>query len=139
MEISLEIITNLSPSICRQDTSRDPEGWTKENPLYGHDDLIAILVWQELGGTILRSKARSKLHEREICYYHNLLADEKTKVDVAFKQFRGVYELSDARPYLNELGELVDQEELEEYRKIITRYWKFAKRFLDAVLVLDQK
>lgn len=43
----------LLPKICGQDTSFDPKGWTKENPLWGHCAAVSLLAQSLFLGEIL--------------------------------------------------------------------------------------
>ena len=43
----------LLPKICGRDTSFDPKGWTKENPLWGHCAVVALLAQSLFLGEIL--------------------------------------------------------------------------------------
>jgi hypothetical protein len=41
-------------AVCAPDTSADPSGWTKFNPLWGHCAVIALLAQDLFGGALLR-------------------------------------------------------------------------------------
>ncbi len=41
--------------ICTKETSADPDGWTPENPLWGHCAIVAALIHEIYGGDIVRA------------------------------------------------------------------------------------
>lgn len=50
MELSLEKIKKVADS----DTSADPEHWIEDNPLWGHCAVVALIVQDFYGGTLMR-------------------------------------------------------------------------------------
>lgn len=51
--ISQEFLTKIK-QITSSDTSSDPEGWTLDNPLWGHCAVVSLLAQDYFGGTIFR-------------------------------------------------------------------------------------
>lgn len=45
----------LLPHICDSETSSDPEGWSPENPLWGHCAVVALAAQDRFGGDLLRA------------------------------------------------------------------------------------
>lgn len=41
-------------SVATKDTSADPEGWTAENPLWGHCAVASLLAQDYFGGELMR-------------------------------------------------------------------------------------
>ncbi len=41
--------------ICKKDTSSDPDGWTPENPTWGHCAVVSVLTQELYGGDIWRA------------------------------------------------------------------------------------
>ena len=64
-KVTLEQFKEILPNICAQETSADPEKWTKENPLWGHCAIVALLAQSIFGGIILRA---SLTHIPELAY-----------------------------------------------------------------------
>lgn len=92
-EGTLEFLKKVLPVLWTQRTSSDPEGCTKENPVWGQSAATALLVQDALGGSILHCKARSDIEEREVSHFLNRLSDGQI-LDLAAEQFRGLYEYS---------------------------------------------
>lgn len=44
--------------VCRADTSADPEGWSEDNPLWGHCAVVALLAQDEFGGEIVKGSLK---------------------------------------------------------------------------------
>lgn len=65
---------------CRE-TSADPEGWTPENPAWGQCAVTALVVQDELGGTLRRAVVNGVSH------YWNLLPDGR-HLDLTLWQFK---------------------------------------------------
>lgn len=73
--------------ICKQDTSSDPDGWTTENPLWGHCAIVAVLIQEIYSGDIWRA---SLLHLPRLAHvrshYGNRLPSGAI-LDATAKQF----------------------------------------------------
>ena len=73
--------------ICAQDTSSDPDGWSPENPLWGHCALVAVLIQEIFGGDTWRA---SLLHLPRLAHvrshYGNRLPSGAI-LDATAKQF----------------------------------------------------
>ena len=51
----LDAFAALLPTLCDRETSADPDGWTAENPLWGHCAVVSAAVQDRFGGTLLRA------------------------------------------------------------------------------------
>lgn len=81
-----KFIGNLK-RVCQADTSADADGWTKENPLWGHCAVVAVLVQDYFGGRIL--KGSLKEHEKYAylrSHFWNELPDGE-QVDFTAEQY----------------------------------------------------
>src|SRR3990172_1508710 len=54
-EISIGEFERLLPLVADKDTSADPNGWTKENPTWGHCAVASVVANKLFGGEILRA------------------------------------------------------------------------------------
>src|SRR5690348_3302181 len=91
MEITVEKFEELLLKICSKETSSDPDGWTPENPLYGHCAVASVLAQLVFGGTLLRASLEQDpkfSHMRS--HYVNKLPDE-TVIDFTKNQFGNAY------------------------------------------------
>ncbi len=87
--ITPEGFQRLLPNICDKETSADAEGWTKENPLYAHCAVVALLAQDLFGGNLLRASLEQFpefAHMRS--HYWNQLPDG-SEVDFTEPQFLG--------------------------------------------------
>src|SRR3989344_5616639 len=50
----LQKLQDALTKACSEETSSDSEFWTVENALWGHGDVIALVVQELLGGELLR-------------------------------------------------------------------------------------
>lgn len=50
-----EAFAALLTSLAARDTSADPDGWTPQNPLWGHCAVAATVAQDRFGGTLLRA------------------------------------------------------------------------------------
>lgn len=53
----MEFIAKLK-SIAQADTSADPDGWTPENPLWGHCAVVSLLIQDLYGGDLVRGSLK---------------------------------------------------------------------------------
>lgn len=66
----------LLPVICDQETSQDSNGWTPENPLWGHCAVVSLVAQNLFGGELLRgSLTEVPGFEHMRSHYWNKLAD----------------------------------------------------------------
>lgn len=89
-EITQEEFKKLLPLICDAETSADPDGWTPENPLWGHCAVVSLVAQNFFGGTLLRASLKETHFEAVGSHYWNLLADG-TEVDFTAPQFGNQY------------------------------------------------
>ncbi len=50
-----DAFARLLPALCDRETSADPDGWTPENPLWGHCAVVSLAVQDRFGGGLLRA------------------------------------------------------------------------------------
>ncbi len=66
----------ILPAICDQETSQDSNGWTLENPLWGHCAVVSLVAQNLFGGELLRaSLTEVPGFEHMRSHYCNRLAD----------------------------------------------------------------
>ncbi|HTK59643.1 MAG TPA: hypothetical protein VL283_00390, partial [Candidatus Baltobacteraceae bacterium] len=51
----VERFARLLPALCDRETSADPDGWTPENPLWGHCAVVTAAVQDRFGGDVMRA------------------------------------------------------------------------------------
>jgi len=49
------VLEAVLPGICGRETSANPEGWSSDNPLWGHCAVVSVLAQDVLGGKLLRA------------------------------------------------------------------------------------
>lgn len=79
--------TRIILAVCAQDTSADPDSWTKFNPLWGHCAVIALLAQDLFGGTLLRKSLENVQGLEHIrSHYLNKFPDGR-EWDFTYTQF----------------------------------------------------
>jgi len=81
-------------SICSAQTSADPDGWTSENPLWGHCANVSLLAQDIYGGTLVRGslKDNSKYSYLKSHFWNRLPSGEEYDFtseqypDISFQQ-----------------------------------------------------
>ncbi|MBI2025085.1 MAG: hypothetical protein HYT03_03315 [Candidatus Harrisonbacteria bacterium] len=71
--MSLREFKDLLPMICNGDTSQDPGGWTKNNPLWGHCAVVSLLAQDVFGGELLRASLEGTEFAKMRSHYWNKL------------------------------------------------------------------
>ncbi|MBU6414838.1 hypothetical protein KGQ34_01150 [Patescibacteria group bacterium] len=89
-EITQEEFRKMLPLICDAETSADPDGWTPENPVWGHCAVVSLLAQDFFGGTLLRASLKETLFKAAGSHYWNKLEDG-TEVDFTAPQFGNQY------------------------------------------------
>lgn len=51
----LDAFAELLPRLCDRETSADPDGWTPQNPLWGHCAVASLAAQDRFGGALLRA------------------------------------------------------------------------------------
>lgn len=127
----LNLIQKVIAKSCSAETSADPENWTKDNPLYGHCAVIAILVQGGCGGSLLRASLESvKGYEQMRSHYWNIL-NNGVEIDLSSGQFKG-----DDRDLVPD-GKMMNGDRVITSASLLTnestakRYALFEKRFLE--------
>ena len=57
--MDMNAFTALLPGLCDRETSADPDGWTPENPLWGHCAVVSVAAQDRFGGALLRASLES--------------------------------------------------------------------------------
>lgn len=79
--------TEKLPQVCQADTSADPDGWTMDNPLWGHCAVAAVLAQDCFGGRILKGSLKDHPKYAYLrSHFWNELPDG-TQVDVTAPQY----------------------------------------------------
>jgi hypothetical protein len=107
--------------VAAKDTSADPDGWTDDNPLWGHCAVVSLLAQDYFGGNLMRGSLEGNakyVHLRS--HYWNALPDEE--VDFTAEQYPDV-KFSDLQK------ELRSRERVLSYEDTQKRYALLKKRF----------
>ena len=75
-------------AICDHDTSADPNGWTPENPLWGHCAVVALVVQGIFGGDLLRASLEGTKFAEQRSHYWNRLPKEWNELEVDLTGFQ---------------------------------------------------
>ena len=90
MKYTKENFTEILKEIADKDTSADPGHWTKENPLWGHCAVVALLAQDYFGGDLIRSSLKEiKKYSHLKSHFWNRLPDGK-EVDFTKEQFKDI-------------------------------------------------
>jgi hypothetical protein len=90
-EMTQQRFERLLRYLCIRSTSADEDGWTSENPLWGHCAVVALLVQDEWGGEILRASLEGVPEFAQMrSHYSNRLPDGRN-VDLSRSQFGDRY------------------------------------------------
>ncbi|MFY9462114.1 MAG: hypothetical protein WAP51_02840 [Candidatus Sungiibacteriota bacterium] len=106
-----------------RETSLDEEGWTPENPSYGHCAIASLIAQRVLGGELLRYDLKGTPFEHMRSHYMNRLPDG-TIVDFTEAQF-GVSVPVLPEPVVRKREEVLDP---VKYPKTVERYKLCSKR-----------
>lgn len=80
----------ILPKICGKDTSFDPDGWTKDNLLWGHCYVVSRLAQSLFQGEILYGSLKGTMFAPLVFHFWNYLPNGKRK-DFTRVQFGGNY------------------------------------------------
>ena len=75
--MTIRQFARLLPKICGKDTSFDPDGWTKENPLWGHCAIVALLAKSLFSGEIVYGSLKGTQFVQMTFHFWNSLPDGK--------------------------------------------------------------
>lgn len=90
-EITQEMFEKNLRNVCDRETSQDPDGWSPENPLWGHCAIVSLAAQELFGGELLRaSLADIPGYEHMRSHYWNKIADG-TEKDFTRAQFLDKY------------------------------------------------
>jgi len=86
-EMTVERFLDLIRRAAKKDTSYDGAHWCKENPLWGHCAVVALLAQDHFGGVIMRGSLEDIPGlETMRSHYWNRLPD-KQHIDFTIEQF----------------------------------------------------
>ena len=74
---------------CSRETSSDPEGWTPENPFWGHCAVVALIAQERYGGELMRVSLEGTPFAAMRSHYFNRFPDGDH--DFSGPQFGDVY------------------------------------------------
>lgn len=120
VSISVAEFQAALPSICTKETSADTAGWTKENPLYAHCAVVALIAQDLFGGGLRRASLEPypEFAHMRSHYWNRLPSGEE--IDFTAPQFFG------RRPAL--VGESRGRKSLLEHVSTSSRYRALALR-----------
>ena len=64
----------LLMSVCDRETSADPDGWTPQNPLWGHCAVVALVAQDYFGGDLQRASLEGTPYAAMRSHYANRIA-----------------------------------------------------------------
>lgn len=117
------ILRRLLPSVCDSSFSYDPDGWSENNPTWGHCAIIALTVQLYCGGKIYETSLKGTRFAHMLRHYWNVL-DDGTVVDLTANQFRGRWKV----PY--DQGTPVDATFILRFESTRRRYISFLRQLL---------
>lgn len=88
--MTIPAFAKLLPKICGQDTSFDPRGWTKDNPLWGHCAVVSLLAQSLFQGEILYVSLKGTKFAFMKCHFWNAFPSGRQK-DFTRAQFGKEY------------------------------------------------
>lgn len=86
MSLSIDEFKHLLPFICDKETSLASDGWSTENPLYGHCAVVSLVAQNLFGGELLRASLENTVFATMRSHYWNKLPDG-SEVDFTKLQF----------------------------------------------------
>lgn len=113
----------LLPKICDKKTSSDPDGWTPQNPLWGHCAVVSLVAQNLFGGELFRASLENTQFAAMRSHYWNLLPYQ-AHADFTRDQFGNSYpEL--VNPAIRERSYLFSSAETLKRYKLLA--WRLAK------------
>ena len=118
-----EQFLSIVKKIASSDTSSDPEGWTIDNPLWGHCANVALLAQDYFGGELTRGSLEgSEKYKHLRSHFWNKLS-ETDEVDFTEEQFP-------IRPNFTEIG-IRSRDDVLNYPDTKRRYELLKETFND--------
>ncbi|MDP3999649.1 MAG: hypothetical protein Q8P76_03610 [bacterium] len=129
--VTRERFMEILPYICDEETSSDPAGWRKENPLWGQCAVVSLLAQNIFGGELLRASLSGTPFAEMRSHYWNVFSD-KTMEDFTAGQFKESYPITgdmviETRSRQSVLFHPITgqpQEIMKRYKRLA---WKFAR------------
>lgn len=75
--VTPEEFEKLLPRICGKETSSDPDGWTRKNPLWGHCAVVSLIAQDLFGGELFRASLEGTPFAHMRSHYLNQLPTGK--------------------------------------------------------------
>jgi hypothetical protein len=114
-------LKELLPDICDEETSSDPKRWQFDKCLWGHSDVVALLVQELVGGELMKVPLKN-LEGFKSLNHHIYNAIEGDQVDMAAEVFgNSVLRFPKARP--------VTRDKVLANPKAKARYQTFSERY----------
>ncbi len=82
-----EKFRELLPMVCSKETSSDPDGWTAENPLWGHCAVVSLVAQDFFGGKLMRASLEGTPFAKMRSHYWNLLDPKGDDSEACFQDF----------------------------------------------------
>ena len=122
-KLAVELLKEAFCKSWSRETSLDEQGWTPENPAWGHCAVASLVAQDLLGGELLRYDLSGTPFASMRSHYRNHLPDG-TVLDFTQDQFQGnVPELPE--PAVRKREEVLDP---VKYPKTVERYKLLSKR-----------
>ena len=88
-KITPDDFAKILPSICKRDTSSNPDGWGENNPLWGHCAIVSLSAKTLFGGKILRGQLGGWVQYSQLrTHYWNQISSDDI-IDFTAPQFQG--------------------------------------------------
>ncbi len=84
--LSSERFEQILPQICDDQTSMDPEGWSPDNPLWGHCAVVSLVAQRLYGGNLMRASLDNTPYAESGSHYINEF-DDNDRHDYTAEQF----------------------------------------------------
>ena len=120
MALTPQRFQKLLLKACAKETSFDPDGWTPENPLWGHCAVVSLLANDYFGGIFVRAFLDETPFSSVGSHYWNILADG-TEIDFTRDQFGDTDLRLVGKPTKSD-GKLIDRDYLLKNAETKKRY-----------------
>lgn len=143
MKITPEEFEASLPSLCDQETSSEPNLWSKDNPLVGHSDIVAVAVKKLFGGNIRYAPILLPLENLELkntrAHFWNEIPSENSEdlreMDLTSAQYLGAHFRSINSATCRTKSILSNGDTKRRYKKFALR---LAKKFSPNQVIADK-
>lgn len=119
--IPFETFVESLKNVASRDTSADPDGWTINNPLWGHCAVVALLAQDVYGGELMRGSLEEVPKYAYLrSHYWNRIDDKE--IDFTKDQYSDL-------SYTNLESEVRDRSSVLEHPDTVRRYMLLKSRF----------